>query len=365
MKSLSFIPLTFLAFSSVQAATIAPKITNISVTPNAATAGQTFTFSATLNAPLAAGSKIKIDTLGKGFTAMTGSNTSYSLSRAIFTTGTLTYKVAIVDAKSVVQGAIKTGSYTVKSPVAVNHAPKLTLVGTDKSATVNVKYTVTLNAKDIDANLSSITMNWGDSAAPETLIAEEGKNLVFSHTFTTTGDFALSAFASDKGTPVLKSNKFSKTITVKAPPAVITLPVVTPVITQPTQLPITPTIVVQPSPVVNTAESLAGNWKIHIDENDGNSTGCGDGIQSFDFNAMVSVMGNSVTVSLPTGNTLKGTLLDNSMTFQNTTFEDGMTTNSSGTLTFQNGKITGTSNYLVSSPDGNCPGTDVITGSKM
>lgn len=590
MKTFSFIPLTFLVASTIQAATIAPKITAINVTPKSAPAGTIFKFTADLNSSLPAGSKVKI-TFGKGFTEMAGMNQSYQLSRTIFTTGKQNYKVAIINAKNLMEGVAKSGSYTVTHATLINHAPTLTLISTDKSAIINTQYTVTLSAKDVDANLNSITMNWGDSTAPETLTATDGKNLVFSHTFTTTGEFALSAFATDKSLPALNSNKVSKTITVNAPPAItppvatpsashytkiandgsvlpdnanmgleskdwactrdnktglvwelkfwnnltlhdanntytwfepdasknngvagvqnggscngsacdtnafknavnakglcgandwriptgdelisliycadgnysppfsktkleddrsikicagattqptidltyfpntmgwwnwtstpapdsdfnnanlilnfydsyysfyavaaakdqkntvrlvrnvqptnnivppLTIPVVPPTLVTPIIPPtlVPPPIVIQP-PVVNTATSIAGNWKIHINENDGNSTGCGDGVQSFDFVAIVGVNGNAVTVALPNGETLKGTLSDDSMLFQSTTFEDGMTTNSSGTLTFQNGKITGISNYLVSSSDGKCPGTDVVSGFKL
>lgn len=195
------------------ATTVTPKITTISVTPTSAPAGTMFKFSATLNAPLTESSKVKVD-LGKGFETMTGTKTSYSLSRAIYTTGTQSYKIGIYDSKNVLQDVVKNGSYIVTSATSVNHAPTLTLTKADTSATVNTIYTVTLNAKDKDANLNAITLNWGDSSAPDTLTATDGKDLVFSHTYKTDGTFAWTAFASDKGTPALNSASVSKTITV-------------------------------------------------------------------------------------------------------------------------------------------------------
>lgn len=195
------------------ATTVTPKITTISVTPTSAPAGTTFKFSATLNAPLTTSNKVKIN-LGKGLETMTGTKTSYSLSRAIYTTGTQSYKVGIYDSKNVLQDVVKNGTYIVTSSTPVAHAPTLTLINSDLSATVNTTYTVTLNAKDKDANLNSITLNWGDSSAPDTLTATDGKDLVFSHIYKTDGEFTWTAFASDKGAPPLNSASVSKTITV-------------------------------------------------------------------------------------------------------------------------------------------------------
>ena len=199
---------------NVQAATVTKTtIMQISVTPTSAPAGTMFKFTATLNVPLTTGNKVKID-LGKGAEVMTGTKNSYSLSRAIFTTGSQTYAVGIYDAKNVLQSVIKNGTYSVKSSVPINHAPTLTLVSSDTTAIANQKYTITLNAKDVDANLSSITMNWGDSTAPDTLTATDSKGLVFSHTYTTANSFSWSAVATDKGVPALKSTSISKIISV-------------------------------------------------------------------------------------------------------------------------------------------------------
>ena len=97
--------LLIVVMRNVQAATVVPKITAVSVTPMSAPAGTMFKFSATLNTPLTAGNKIKID-LGKGAEVMTGTKTSYSLSRAIFTTGSQTYKVGLYDSKNILQGTL-------------------------------------------------------------------------------------------------------------------------------------------------------------------------------------------------------------------------------------------------------------------
>lgn len=215
------------AMSAMSAA--APTITKISVTPKSAPAGTMFKFTADLSNPLPTGYKVKIS-FGKGFTEMIGTNQSYSLSRAIYTTGKQTYKVAIINSKNVQEGVAKNSSYTVTSAAPINHAPTLALIKAETSAITNTAYTVTLNAKDIDANLNAITLNWGDNSEPETLTATDSKDLVFSHIYATASSFGWNAFASDNGTPALNSKSVSKIVAVSnpAPVEVIAPPIVIP-----------------------------------------------------------------------------------------------------------------------------------------
>jgi len=216
------IPLMFLV---VNVATAATKIASVNVTPATATAGAIFKFTTTLTAPLIVGDKVKINVGSGTLIAMTGTETQYSLSQAVFTTGVKKYTVGIYTSRGALRGVINTGTYKVTSADPVNHAPTLTLISSDKTATANTKYTVTLNAKDVDANLNAITMNWGDSTSPQALTATDSKDLVFSHTYATSGDFAWSATATDKGSPVLSSKSVSKIIAVSNPvPVEVTEP---------------------------------------------------------------------------------------------------------------------------------------------
>ena len=211
-------PLFFIAvIGNVQAATVTKTaITQTSVTPTSATAGTMFKFSATLNAPLTAGNKVKID-LGKGLASMTGAKTSYSLSRAIFTTGSQTYKVGIYNAKNVLQGKVSSGNYTVSS--STNNPPTLTLVSGDDSVEQNKVYTLQLKATDSDNNLRSISVDWKDGSTAETQTATNEATFIFTHTYATAGKFTITATAKDSGTPALTSTVLSKTIDVIAPPA--------------------------------------------------------------------------------------------------------------------------------------------------
>ena len=234
MKTLYKFGLIVVMVGNAHAATVTKTtITKTSVTPTSAPVGTMFKFDAELSNPLPIGYKLKIDTLGKKLYAiMAGTGTSYSLSRTFYTAGTFNYKVVIVNAKNTAQGAAKTGHYTVSSAAPLNHAPTLALIKAETSAITNTAYTVTFNAKDVDANLNTITMNWGDNSEPETLTAIDSNDLVFSHIYTSASSFGWNAFASDKGTPVLNSKSISKIVTVSnpvlveviAPPVVIPVP---------------------------------------------------------------------------------------------------------------------------------------------
>lgn len=216
MKTLYTIGLFVAVVGNVQAAAVTPKITKISVTPTSAPAGTMFKFTAELDNPLPTGYKAKIK-LNKKLIPMIGQQTTYAFSEAIYTIGKQNYRIGIYDAKNVLQGKTSNGNYTVTTAALKNHIPTLSLVKAENTATTNTAYTVTFNAKDVDGNLSSITMNWGDNSEPETLTATDSKDLTFSHIYTSASSFGWNAFASDKGTPVLNSKSISKIVTVSNP----------------------------------------------------------------------------------------------------------------------------------------------------
>jgi hypothetical protein len=215
MKKLFLILLTTFLFVGAAQAAVAPTIKAVSVTPTNAPAGTMFKFTAELKAPLTTGNKVKID-LGKGLAAMTGTKTSYSLSRAIYTMGAQTYKVGIYNAKNVLQGKVSSGNYTVSS--VTNNTPILTLVSGEDTVTDGKVYTLQLKATDSDNNLRSITVDWKDGSTTETQGAANDATLTFTHNYTSVGKFILTAAAKDSGTPALTSTVLSKTIDVIEPP---------------------------------------------------------------------------------------------------------------------------------------------------
>ena len=207
----AFLVIPLFLFSSSAMSAELSKITKTSVTPTFASAGTMFKFTAELNAPLTAGNKVKID-LGKGLASMTGTKTSYSLSRAIYTTGSQTYKVGIYNAKNVLQGTVSSGNYTVSSKI--NSPPTLTFIDGYDTVEQHQVYTLRINATDIDNNLRSITVDWKDGSKAETQIAEGGYELYFEHVFNQAGRFTVTATLKDRGTPALTSEFPLKTILV-------------------------------------------------------------------------------------------------------------------------------------------------------
>jgi hypothetical protein len=204
----AFLVVPMFVFSASAMSAVTPTITKINVTPTSAPAGTMFKFTAELNAPLTTGNKVRID-LGKGLASMTGTKTSYSLSRAIYTIGSQTYKVGIYNAKNALQGKVSSGNYTVSSKI--NNLPTLTLVSGDDTVEQYKVYTLQLKATDSDNNLRSITVDWKDGSTAETQTATNDATLTFTHTYTTVGKFTLSATAKDSGTPALTSTVLSKT----------------------------------------------------------------------------------------------------------------------------------------------------------
>ncbi|MDD5755593.1 MAG: hypothetical protein PHN45_12700, partial [Methylococcales bacterium] len=120
------------------------------------------------------------------------------------------------------------------------------------------------------------------------------------------------------------------------------------------------------SKTISVTESLvdnniAGNWKIQrIDD----ATGCGIGIKTGEYDAVVNVTGNHSTVEIVNGNTLNGILENGSMTFKENYSADG-TLVSSGTLTYKNGSVSGNINWTKSIGVFSCSGTSTLSGSKL
>ncbi len=106
-KTLHTFGLLFAVIGNAQAT----EITNTNAT------GTTFKFSATLNAPLTAGNKVKIDFGKGGLKAMTCSAKTCTLSSNALPSGisTATYKIGIYNAKNVLQGSTSDGTYVITS----------------------------------------------------------------------------------------------------------------------------------------------------------------------------------------------------------------------------------------------------------
>jgi hypothetical protein len=202
----------FLLLSVAEASTTT--ISKTSVTPTTAESGAMFKFSATLDASLTNGNKVKID-LGNGLASMSCTIKTCLLSRVIKETGIRTYKIGVYNDKNILQGVTSGGTYSVLNNQPVNHPPTVS-IETAKDVTLNlVTYTLTVKGTDIDKNLDSITVDWGDKTPIDIQAAAENIDVTFDHTYEKTGSFLLSVFASDRGTPSLNSQITSKGIQVK------------------------------------------------------------------------------------------------------------------------------------------------------
>jgi hypothetical protein len=146
MKYNVYVILGFLILSGITESAIAA-ITSVSVTPTSAKSGTIFKFTANLDAPLTTDNKVKID-LGKGLASMTGKNTSYSVSRAMYTIGKQTYKVGIYNALNVLQGKVSSGYYNIESvtPVSKPKLPTIDVINAFKENDFYVGFAITLSA---------------------------------------------------------------------------------------------------------------------------------------------------------------------------------------------------------------------------
>jgi hypothetical protein len=106
------------------------------ITKTSAT-GTTFKFTATLDAPLTAGNKVKID-FGKGLKAMNCSAKTCALSSNVLPSGvsTAAYKIGIYNAKNVLQGTTSDGTYVISptSTITPTSNPTLPTEGYTKIA---------------------------------------------------------------------------------------------------------------------------------------------------------------------------------------------------------------------------------------
>ncbi|MEI7839435.1 MAG: DUF1566 domain-containing protein [Methylococcaceae bacterium] len=140
LKTLLTFGLLFAIISNSQAT----EITNTSAT------GTTFKFSATLDAPLTTGNKVKIDFGKGGLKAMTCSAKNCTLSSNALPSGisTATYKIGIYNASNVLQGSTSDGTYVISS------SSSATVSTTDSSTT---DYSKTTGYTKIANNSSTVS----------------------------------------------------------------------------------------------------------------------------------------------------------------------------------------------------------------
>jgi hypothetical protein len=131
--------------------------------------------------------------------------------------GQQVFTVGIYDANNTLKSNSFTGNFEI---VKANSVPTLSFINGNTTATVGTSYSVQLQASDIDNNLKSINVVWGDGAT-DTQNATNGTTLTFTHTYATASTYNWSATALDSGNAT--SIAIAKSVTVSA--AVVTPPV--------------------------------------------------------------------------------------------------------------------------------------------
>jgi hypothetical protein len=187
----------------------APKITNASVSPSSTTLGSTVNFSATLSSSLPSNYSVKLN-YGTSTANMTGSGTSYSVSQTPSQLGQQVFTVGIYDGSNTLKGTAFKGNFEI---VKGNSAPTLSLIAGDASTTVGTSYSVQLQASDVDNNLKSINVAWGDGKN-DTQNANNAIILTFTHTYTVANTHTWSATATDSANAT--SGAVSKGVNVTA-----------------------------------------------------------------------------------------------------------------------------------------------------
>ncbi len=196
----------------------APTITNASVSPSSTTLGSTVNFLATLSSSLPSNYTVKLS-YGTNTANMTGSGTNYSVSQTPSQLGQQVFTVGIYDSSNTLKGTVFKGNFEI---VKGNSAPTLSLIEGDATTTVGTSYSVQLQASDVDSNLKSITVDWGDGKN-DTQNATNATTLTFTHTYTVANTYTWSATATDNSNAV--STVVSKSVSVTS--ASVTPPIST------------------------------------------------------------------------------------------------------------------------------------------
>jgi hypothetical protein len=171
-----------------------------------------------LSGNLPSGYSVKLN-YGNTSISMSGSGTNYSIVQTPSLLGQQVFTVGIYDANNTLKSNSFTGNFEI---VKANSVPTLSFINGNTTATVGTSYSVQLQASDIDNNLKSINVVWGDGAT-DTQNATNGTTLTFTHTYATANTYNWSATALDLSNA--SSSAIAKSVTVSA--AVITPPVST------------------------------------------------------------------------------------------------------------------------------------------
>jgi hypothetical protein len=196
----------------------APTITNASATPSSTSLGNAINFSATLSSALPNNYNVKLN-YGTSTVNMTWSGTSYNTSQIPMQLGQQVFTVGVYNSSDALKGTVFKGNFEITKS---NSPPILSLIDAATTATVGTSYSVRLQASDVDNNLQSIILVWGDGVN-DTQTATNGTPITYTHAYATANTYNWSATALDSGNA--SSSAIAKNVTVSA--AVIAPPVST------------------------------------------------------------------------------------------------------------------------------------------
>lgn len=186
-----------------------PSISNVTPNPVSVTLGDSITFSTTLSGNLPNGYNVKLNYSNSSI-SMSGLGTIYSVVQAPTQLGQQVFTVGIYDSNNILKSNTLTGNFEV---IKGNSAPTLSIIAANTNTTAGTNYSVQLQASDVDNNLKSISITWGDGAT-DTQNATNGTTLTFTHTYVTSGTYTYSATAYDSGNT--SSTAIAKSVTVSA-----------------------------------------------------------------------------------------------------------------------------------------------------
>jgi hypothetical protein len=192
-----------------------PSISSVNPIPVSATMGNSINFSASLSGNLPSGYSVKLN-YSNSTISMSGSGTSFSAVQAPTQIGQQVFSVGIYDANNILKSNTLTGNFEI---VKANTVPTLSFISGNTTATAGTSYSVQLQASDVDNNLKSIMVIWGDGAS-DTQNATNGTTLTFTHTYATANTYNWSATALDLGnaSSIAVSKNVTVSATVVAPP---------------------------------------------------------------------------------------------------------------------------------------------------
>lgn len=130
-------------------------------------------------------------------TAVRGSQGSVEVGHSFQAAGTYSWSATAIDARGVASQRL-TGTVTARAPTANNRVPTLSVVPSTSVLRAGDILTITVTAADLDANLSRVSLSWGDGSPMETKEATGSATTVsFSKTFTTSRSMTWSATVTD------------------------------------------------------------------------------------------------------------------------------------------------------------------------